>query len=30
MEGVRGFFCLKPKKKPFSDQEKEKAKMLQG
>lgn len=30
MEGVRGFFCLKLKKKPFTDQEKAEAKMLQG
>lgn len=30
MEGIRSFFRLKPKKKPFRGQEKAEAKMVQG
>jgi len=30
MEGIRSFFCLKPKEIPFSSQEKAEDKMVQG
>lgn len=30
MEGIRSFFCLKPKENPFRGKEKAEAKMVQG